>query len=700
MLLLTSVVIVAADDYPPFDGPNYWGFSSSGGVHKVISVGGTFTTPLWVHVLKSIDTASADNMTFTPGIISYTSTDQGNLFASYLVYLDPEGAGTIDNVIGYAKPITGASTTAVNNTNATLATITWTMTNCGRATLAITEGGTARLGGDVPVTYIPFSIYVHPQAITGFTAVKQGSTQINLAWTKHVGDDKTVIVWNSGHTPTSISDGTILYNNTGSSTSQSGLSPGDIRYYSAWGWNNSGSIYSYTYVSASAQTNRVPAFGVPSPTNGSGSNPRSFSWSISITDPDADSLTWSLQCSNGQQTSGAGGGGTKSLSLGGLAYSTTYKVWANASDATDTTRAWYQFTTLANTAPAQGTPSPANGTTGQPFSFSWTIPLSDLNGDTLTWTIQCNNTQQSSGAGQTNGTKTLTLSGLTKLHWYKIWVNVTDGTVYTRRWYNFETMDNTPPAFGTPTPVNNSVGQSLAFTWQIGMTDADLDSITWTVQCSNGQQSSGSGAGIGLVASLPLSGLSYLTTYKIWVNATDAGSGTYTRRWYQFTTVANQPPNVPTNKAPSDTQENVNPGINLLRLTVSDPEGQAMGVRFYWGNGTYIGTAFPVASGSVAQIVIPDLLENTNYSWYVNITDGYGGYRRGPAAGNWTFATGDFATGGGIVPGGGNVTVQEVPGGGAGFEFPWIYFWVALMVCLLILFLLLRRREQKPWYRK
>ena len=37
--------------------------------------------------------------------------------------------------------------------------------------------------------------------------------------------------------------------------------------------------------------------------------------------------------------------------------------------------------------------------------------------------------------------------------------------------------------------------------------------------------------------SLSLSGLTYSTTYKIWVNATDpTGSGLYTRKWYTFTT--------------------------------------------------------------------------------------------------------------------------------------------------------------------
>ena len=62
--------------------------------------------------------------------------------------------------------------------------------------------------------------------------------------------------------------------------------------------------------------------------------------------------------------------------------------------------------------------------------------------------------------------------------------------------------------------------------------------FSWTIQCSNGQINSGTGASNG-TKSLALSGLAYSTTYKVWVNATDpTGSGLYTRKWYTFTTQA------------------------------------------------------------------------------------------------------------------------------------------------------------------
>ena len=61
------------------------------------------------------------------------------------------------------------------------------------------------------------------------------------------------------------------------------------------------------------------------------------------------------------------------------------------------------------------------------------------------WTIQCSNGQTNSGTGATNGTKTLSLSGLTNNKLYKVWVNATDRTgsgLYTRRWYTFTYKNN------------------------------------------------------------------------------------------------------------------------------------------------------------------------------------------------------------------------------------------------------------------
>lgn len=91
-----------------------------------------------------------------------------------------------------------------------------------------------------------------------------------------------------------------------------------------------------------------------------------------------------------------------------------------------------------NDPPIIGTPSPRNGSTVNSVSLAWSIPLNDVEGDLISWTIECSNGQRNNSTEETNGTKTLALSGLTPPKTYKIWVNVTDpagSTMYSRKWF-------------------------------------------------------------------------------------------------------------------------------------------------------------------------------------------------------------------------------------------------------------------------
>ena len=289
----------------------------------------------------------------------------------------------------------------------------------------------------------------------------------------------------------------------------------------------------------------------------------------------------------------------------GLSNVTTYKVWVNATDPGGSgvyTRRWYRFTTksnLGNTPPVLGTPSPTNGSTGNLLSLSWSIPITDPQGDVFSWTIQCNNKQVNSGTDASNGTKSLSLSGLTYATTYKVWVNVTDpggSGQYTRRWYTFTTKANTPPTFGVPVPANASTGNLLNVTWSIPIYDLEGNAFSWTIQCSNGQKSNGTGASNG-TKSLPLSGLTNITTYKVWVNATDVlGSGLYTRRWYSFTT---KQPDLPPTKPGTPTGQTQGRFEQDYTYTTSstDPNGDRLYYMWDWGDGTTSGWLGPFNSG-------------------------------------------------------------------------------------------------------
>jgi len=260
------------------------------------------------------------------------------------------------------------------------------------------------------------------------------------------------------------------------------------------GHANSSVIYTFTTM----QSNSPPVFGTPSPVNGSTGNQLSFTWSIPINDPEGNAFSWTIQCNNGQTNSGSGAtNGTKSLALSGLAYSTTYKVWVNATDPTGSglyTRRWYSFTTKANLPPLFGTPSPVNGSTGNQLSFTWSIPINDPEGNTFSWTIQCNNGQTNSGSGATNGTKSLALSGLAYSTTYKVWVNATDPTgsgLYTRKWYGFTTAEepNSPPAI-PQRPSGQASGKiNVEYTYTTITTDPNHDQIYYNWSWGDGTTS-------------------------------------------------------------------------------------------------------------------------------------------------------------------------------------------------------------------
>jgi hypothetical protein len=101
-----------------------------------------------------------------------------------------------------------------------------------------------------------------------------------------------------------------------------------------------------------------------------------------------------------------------------------------------------QASSGGNQPPVFGTPTPSDGSTNNPLSFTWSIPISDPEGNIFSWTIQCSNGQTNSESDAVNWTKTLTLSGLASSMTYTVWVNATDPAgsgLYTSKLYTFTT---------------------------------------------------------------------------------------------------------------------------------------------------------------------------------------------------------------------------------------------------------------------
>jgi hypothetical protein len=141
-----------------------------------------------------------------------------------------------------------------------------------------------------------------------------------------------------------------------------------------------------------------------------------------------------------------------------------------------------------------GVPSPVNGSTGNLLSLTWGIPINDPEGNTFSWTIQCNNGQTNSGSGAANGTKTLALSGLAYSTTYKVWVNATDPTgsgLYTRKWYGFTTAEepNSPPAIPQKPSGQTSGKINVEYTYTTITTDPNHDQIYYNWSWGDGTTS-------------------------------------------------------------------------------------------------------------------------------------------------------------------------------------------------------------------
>ena len=128
------------------------------------------------------------------------------------------------------------------------------------------------------------------------------STRIDLTWSKSPDGDYTVIRYSTTGYPTSPSEGILIYNNTGSSYSHTGLTVGTKYYYSAWAYNSTTNQYSTSYITATNTTNALPTITDTYPPNGSVGIDFQPRCRINITDTNGGTLN--IYCMRTQQVAG------------------------------------------------------------------------------------------------------------------------------------------------------------------------------------------------------------------------------------------------------------------------------------------------------------------------------------------------------------------------------------------------------------
>ncbi len=225
-------------------------------------------------------------------------------------------------------------------------------------------------------------------------------------------------------------------------------------------------------------------------------------------------------------------------------YNVTLTVTDNYSTANSAQKTISVNTPINNPPNQPSNPNPINDSTDVSVNADLNWMCSDPDGDPLVYDIYFGQSS-SPPLVASNISETMFDTGVlmyNTLYYWKIvaWDNngaYTEGAIWT-----FTTKASLPPVFGSPTPANGSTSQPVGLTWSIPINDPEGDQFSWTIQCSDGQSNSGTGASNG-TKTLSLSGLAYGTTYTMWVNATDpAGSGVYTRNWYTFTTLSDIAP--------------------------------------------------------------------------------------------------------------------------------------------------------------
>jgi hypothetical protein len=205
------------------------------------------------------------------------------------------------------------------------------------------------------------------------------------------------------------------------------------------------------------ETNHPPVYSIVSPLNRSTNVPiTKTSLSLTLRDPDGDHFNYTIQThpNVGSVSVKNAVNGTKSCTISGLMYATTYRWYVNATDGHSWTRRWYTFTTVSapiNNPPVFSGMAPSNGSTNISINTSSiSLLIRDPEGKSFHYTIQtCPDIGSTSGKGANNGTKQCIISGLSYSTTYRWYVNATDGITWTNQTYVYTTS-------GSRYDVNNN----------------------------------------------------------------------------------------------------------------------------------------------------------------------------------------------------------------------------------------------------
>jgi hypothetical protein len=228
-----------------------------------VTIGNSFSTLINATINREVDNITISNITFknstgAAGFINFTNTNPSPanaIFGEFLHLSEPEEDGVISNSSGYAYNLTMINSSCVNNTAGTFANISWYAFGVGEVWINLTGTTKNNSNGEINTIISNTTITVRPEGPSSLSAVPHNDTQINLTFSgaDNLGVDKIVIRRQEGPNPPSLTDGTIIYNGTGTEYADNDngnwLSTNTTYSYTAWGWNETAGLYSQNVVS-------------------------------------------------------------------------------------------------------------------------------------------------------------------------------------------------------------------------------------------------------------------------------------------------------------------------------------------------------------------------------------------------------------------------------------------------------------------
>ena len=266
------------------------------------------------------------------------------------------------------------------------------------------------------VSWNNLTIEIHPVEPAGLTATMTSDTAVSLSgFGSGNGGDYTVIRRATGSYPATPQSGTEVYNNTGSSTSDTSLSANTTYFYRAWTYNDTENIFSEDYQSDTAKTNAHPINSNPTPANDADGQELNPTISIDVYDYDDATQNMDVYFYTNESGSWVQVGSTNS-SVNSGTYSqtpTNFDEWGtryywsvNTTDGINWDNDTYFFDTDPDDAATATNPYPADAATGVTLAPTCHVDISDDEGsssivvcfytnESSTWSFKQKNTSVS-----------------------------------------------------------------------------------------------------------------------------------------------------------------------------------------------------------------------------------------------------------------------------------------------------------------